>query len=63
MNFKEEIEKLPYIFKDPIKFDTVKYDKDNNLLCYLYLKNKTFINGHLIKSNLVDVDISETIIL
>ncbi|QSZ27447.1 thermonuclease family protein [Aceticella autotrophica] len=135
MNFKEEIEKLPYIFKDPIKFDkkidpkklnfgskiddssgknikllsvkkitspeililendlkvkllgvkengkskleaieflknmikgkkvflkfdTVKYDKDNNLLCYLYLKNKTFINGHLIKSNLVDVDTS-----
>ncbi|MDI6605321.1 MAG: DNA methyltransferase [Thermoanaerobacteraceae bacterium] len=135
MNFKEEIEKLPYIFKDPIKFDkkidpkklnfgskiddssgknikllsvkkitspeililendlkvkllgikenvkskpeaieflknmikgkkvflkfdTVKYDKDNNLLCYLYLKDKTFINGHLIKSNLVDVDTS-----
>lgn len=41
-----------------LKFDAVKYDKDNNLLCYLYLKNKTFINGHLIKSNLVDVDTS-----
>ncbi|MFH1412695.1 MAG: DNA methyltransferase [bacterium] len=39
-----------------IKFDSLKYDKENNLLCYLYLKNKTFINAHLIKSNLVNVD-------
>jgi len=41
-----------------LKFDTIKYDKENNLLCYLYLKNKTFINAHLIKNKLVDVDIS-----
>ncbi|MEW6409234.1 MAG: DNA methyltransferase [Nitrospirota bacterium] len=41
-----------------IKFDTVKYDDDNNLLCYLYLKNKTFINAHLIKNKLADVDSS-----
>ena len=41
-----------------IKFDSLKYDKDNNLLCYLYLKNKTFINAHLIKNSLVDVDTS-----
>jgi len=39
-----------------IKFDTIKYDIENNLLCYLYLYNKTFINAHLIKSGLVDVD-------
>ena len=26
------------------------------LICYLYLQNKTFINSHLIKSGLVDVD-------
>jgi len=39
-----------------IKFDTVKYDEENNLLCYLYLSNKTFINAHLIKSDLVEVD-------
>ena len=39
-----------------MKFDTVKYDKDNNLLCYLYLQNKTFLNAHLIKGGLVDVD-------
>ncbi|TZE81147.1 DNA methyltransferase [Calorimonas adulescens] len=39
-----------------LKFDTKKFDENGNLLCYLYLKNKTFINGHLVKSNLVDVD-------
>jgi len=41
-----------------MKFDTVKYDQDNNLLCYLYLQNKTFLNSHLIKKGLVDVDTS-----
>ncbi len=39
-----------------MKFDSRKYDDDNNLLCYLYLKNKTFINAHLIKEGLADVD-------
>jgi len=39
-----------------LKFDNVKYDKKNELLCYLYLWNKTFINAHLIKNGLVDVD-------
>lgn len=39
-----------------MRFDTVKYDKDNNLLCYLYLQNKTFINAHLIKEGCVFVD-------
>jgi site-specific DNA-methyltransferase (adenine-specific) len=39
-----------------IRFDSLKYDDKNNLLCYLYLKNKTFINAHLIKSKLVNVD-------
>jgi site-specific DNA-methyltransferase (adenine-specific) len=39
-----------------MKFDTVKHDKENNLLCYLYLWNKTFLNAHLIKNGLVDVD-------
>ncbi|TAN57067.1 site-specific DNA-methyltransferase, partial [Patescibacteria group bacterium] len=33
-----------------IRFDNSKYDSDNNLLCYLYLQNKTFINAHLIKA-------------
>lgn len=39
-----------------IKFDNQKYDEGNNLLCYLYLQNKTFINAHIIKEGLVDVD-------
>jgi site-specific DNA-methyltransferase (adenine-specific) len=41
-----------------LKFDNLKYDDKNNLLCYLYLWNKTFINAHLIKNDLVDVDTS-----
>lgn len=32
-----------------MKYDTEKYDTDKNLFCYLYLKNKTFLNAHLIK--------------
>ncbi len=39
-----------------LKFDNIKYDTENNLLCYLYLENKTFINAHLIKTGLVQVD-------
>lgn len=41
-----------------LKYDLVKHDQENNLLCYLYLENKTFINAHLIKSGLVKVDSS-----
>ncbi|MBI5875796.1 MAG: thermonuclease family protein [Deltaproteobacteria bacterium] len=39
-----------------LKYDNVKYDSEKNLLCYLYLENKTFINAHLIKNGLVQVD-------
>ena len=39
-----------------MKFDNRKYDTTNNLLCYLYLKNKTFINAHLLKEGLAEVD-------
>ncbi len=39
-----------------LKYDNVKYDNENNLLCYLYLENKTFINAHLVKNGLVLVD-------
>ncbi len=39
-----------------MKFDFNKYDEQNNLMCYLYLKNKTFVNAHLIKKGLVAVD-------
>lgn len=41
-----------------IKFDYFKHDDKNNLLCYLYLWNKTFLNAHLIKNGLADVDTS-----
>lgn len=41
-----------------MKFDAIKYDEKNNLLCYLYLWNKTFLNIHLIKNGLVDADTS-----
>ncbi len=41
-----------------LKFDTTKYDDKGRLLCYLYLKNKTFINAHLIKNHLAEVDTS-----
>jgi site-specific DNA-methyltransferase (adenine-specific) len=41
-----------------MKFGQVKHDSQNNLLCYLYLQNKTFINAHLIKQGLADVDTS-----
>jgi site-specific DNA-methyltransferase (adenine-specific) len=39
-----------------LRFDEIKHDNDSNLLCYLYLKNKTFVNAHLLKTDLVDID-------
>jgi site-specific DNA-methyltransferase (adenine-specific) len=39
-----------------LRFDDLKYDNNGNLLCYLYLKKKTFINAYLIKNRLVEVD-------
>ncbi len=42
-----------------LRYDkTLKRDQDNNLWAYLYMRNKTFINAHLIKRGLVDVDTS-----
>jgi len=40
-----------------IKFDAVKYDNEGNLFCYIYLKNKTFINAHLVKLGLTGINI------
>jgi modification methylase len=39
-----------------LKFDDTKYDDDNNLLGYIYLKNKTFINAYLVKYGFAVVD-------
>ena len=42
-----------------LKFDKEKFSEDGSLLAYVYLKNKTFINAHLIKNNFAEVDISK----
>ena len=39
-----------------LRHDEIKYDNDNHLMAYLYLENKTFINAHLLKAGLVEVD-------
>lgn len=39
-----------------LRYDTIKYDSQNILMCYVYLDNKTFINNHLIRTGLVSVD-------
>jgi len=39
-----------------LKFDEQKHDNQNRLLVYLYLENKTFINAHLLKEKLANVD-------
>jgi len=41
-----------------LKFDTLENDADKNRFCYLYLRNRTFLNAHLIKNGLVEVDTS-----
>jgi len=39
-----------------LRYDKTKHDHENNLMAYLYLENKTFINAHLLKNKLVLVD-------
>ncbi len=39
-----------------MKFHSIKYDENDILFCYLYLKNKTFLNAHLLKNGLVEPD-------
>ena len=41
-----------------LKYDVIKHDENNNLMAYVYLKNKTFLNAHLIKRGFTDVDLS-----
>ena len=41
-----------------LKYDAIKYDAENNLMCYMYLDNKTFVNNHLVRTGYVDVDTS-----
>lgn len=39
-----------------LRYDTTRYDNNNMLLCYLYLENRTFINAHLLKNGLAEID-------
>jgi site-specific DNA-methyltransferase (adenine-specific) len=39
-----------------LKYDSPKYDENHRSRCYVYLKNKTFINLHLLRSELVELD-------
>jgi len=55
LNFLAKLVKGQKVF---LKFDQQKYDDQANLLGYVYLKNKTFVNQHLIKSGLVAVETS-----
>ena len=41
-----------------LRYDTIKFDDKDTPLCYLYLENKTFINAHLLKNGLADLDYS-----
>jgi site-specific DNA-methyltransferase (adenine-specific) len=41
-----------------LRYDETKYDENNHLMVYLYLKNKTFLNAHLLKNGLVNVDLA-----
>ena len=40
-----------------LKYDNIKYDDTETIVCYVYLDNKTFINNHLIRTGFVDVDL------
>ncbi len=55
INFLREKFKKRKVF---LKYDAVKYDEENNLMCYVYLDNKTFVNNHLVRTGYVDVDTS-----
>jgi site-specific DNA-methyltransferase (adenine-specific) len=39
-----------------LRFDEVKYDSENRLLAYVHMKNKTFINAHLVKNGFAKID-------
>ncbi|MFH1422806.1 MAG: thermonuclease family protein [Planctomycetota bacterium] len=39
-----------------IKYDGQKFDNSKNLLAYVYLQNKTFLNAKLIKNGLAKCD-------
>lgn len=42
-----------------LKYDKIKYDTNNLLMCYVYLENKTFVNAHIIKDKMALVEEEE----
>ena len=42
-----------------LKYDKIKYDTNNLLMCYVYLENKTFVNAHIIKDKMALVEEGE----
>lgn len=54
-NFLREMTRGQKVY---LKFDEIKHDASDNLLAYLFLRNKTFLNMHLIKRGLAAVDTS-----
>jgi site-specific DNA-methyltransferase (adenine-specific) len=55
MTVIEQITKGQKVF---LKFDDQQREEGDVLLAYLYLKNKTFVNMHLIKNRFAEVDTS-----
>lgn len=55
IEFIQQLTKGQKVF---LKFDEHRREEGDTLLAYLYLKNKTFVNMHLIKKQLVEVDIT-----
>ena len=58
---QQAIKYLQGVFKKRkvfLKYDTIKYDSNDNLLCYVYLDNKTFVNNHLARTGFVSIDTS-----
>ncbi len=41
-----------------LKYDETKHDESNHLMVYMYLKNKTFLNAHLLKNGFANVDMT-----
>ena len=41
-----------------LKFEEMKYDDQGRLLAYVFLENKTFVNGHLLRQGLAKLDTS-----
>lgn len=39
-----------------LKFDGSKYDLQGRIMAYVYMKNKTFINAHLLKNGFAELD-------